>query len=352
MQKTSNAALFHGPGQPLELLELPLPQPGPGEILVQVEACTICGSDLHTCQGKRKEKTPTILGHEAIGRIIALGSDGEDQSEWQLGDRISWSVCVSCLDCSFCKAGFLQKCESLQKFGHVEVTAEGPLFGGFAEHVLLPPRTRACRVPPELDARVICPANCATATVMACLDRADNLQGKRVLILGMGLLGLTAAAICKARGATEIAAVDPDPRRLEWAPAFAANRPATSLAELQDSGDSGPFDLILELSGSTEAIRQSLPHLAIGGTMVLAGTVMPTDAIQLDPEQLVRRLQTLVGVHNYLPRHLEEAIDFLASQAEEFPFEQLVEKTFALQEINEAVRFAIDAAPVRVMIVP
>ena len=92
----SRYALFHGPGQPLELQQAEVPELSPGEVLVSVDLCTLCGSDLHTYQGDRHVACPTVLGHEMVGRLVATGSDAPQQdsngSPIEVGDRLTWSI--------------------------------------------------------------------------------------------------------------------------------------------------------------------------------------------------------------------------------------------------------------------
>src|SRR5678816_2315596 len=118
----ARAALFHGPNRPLELARFERVPLRDVEICVRVTACTLCGSDLHTHAGRRSEPTPTVLGHEIVGRIEAFGPNaprrdyrGEDLS---IGDRVSWSIAASCDNCFFCDDGLPQKCASLFKYGH------------------------------------------------------------------------------------------------------------------------------------------------------------------------------------------------------------------------------------------
>jgi alcohol dehydrogenase len=107
--------VFHAPGKPLELREFPLPAPQGSEALVEVIACTLCGSDLHTMHGRRSVSVPTILGHEILGRITAFGPAAPRQDAagkpLQLGDRVTWSIVANCGDCFYCLRGLPQKCQ-------------------------------------------------------------------------------------------------------------------------------------------------------------------------------------------------------------------------------------------------
>src|SRR5262245_9618669 len=109
------AMVFAGAGQPLETLQFPVPTPRGTEVLVRVTCCTLCRSDLHTHAGRRVEATPTVLGHEMVGRIEAFGPESPRRDAngvpVALGNRVSWSIAVGCGSCFFCQDDLPQKCE-------------------------------------------------------------------------------------------------------------------------------------------------------------------------------------------------------------------------------------------------
>ena len=161
MSKTTRAAVFLGPGSPLELREIPLPEPAGACLLVEVLACTLCGSDLHTMHGRRPVAVPTILGHEALGRVAGFGPDAprRDAADrpLQAGDRVTWGVVASCGACFYCRRGLPQKCERQTKYGHEPLRPGSELTGGLAGHILLASGTTVLRVPDELTDAAACP---------------------------------------------------------------------------------------------------------------------------------------------------------------------------------------------------
>ena len=348
--ETCQVAIFNEPNQTLEIRHESIPVITDDELLVKVNACTICGSDLHTITGKRKEDTPTILGHEIIGHVEAIGSTPRfDLTGTQIkkGDRLTWSICISCGHCDRCEESIPQKCGELKKIGHEQFEPISGFLGGFAEYVLLPKTTAVYKIESDLEDEVLCPANCATATVLAACRQLRAIAEKQVLIIGAGMLGLTATAYLKTQGATCVTVVEPDNKRREQALDFGADEIAVDIQSLL-----GKFDAVLDFSGSSAAIEAAVQLLDIHGTFVLVGTVAPSPAISLDPEFLVRNLIQLVGVHNYRPDDLQAAISFLEASGSQFPFRELVEKSFKLVDINEAVNFALREKPIRVMVRP
>lgn len=166
MKQSCLGAVFAAAGEPLVIREFELPKLVSGELLVRVTCCTICGSDLHTYQGRRSTPTPTILGHEILGVIAALGL-GDPPVDLQnralgVGDRITWSIAASCGDCFFCEHELPQKCEHLFKYGHERISPRHPLSGGLAEFCHLAAKTPIVRLPDTLPDLAACPANCAS----------------------------------------------------------------------------------------------------------------------------------------------------------------------------------------------
>jgi alcohol dehydrogenase len=347
------AAVFDGPGRPFRFEAVPRPRLGRGEAIVRVRLCTVCGSDRHTFAGRRPGPTPCVLGHEIVGEIEEVGEGFADASGEPVhpGERVVVGVAASCGGCFFCARGLPQKCESLFKYGHEPVAAGRGPSGGFTTHCHLLPGSAAVRVPDALPDEVAAPAGCATATVAAAMAAVCS-QGCGV-VLGLGMLGLTACAMATAAGSAAVVACDVDDTRLSLARRFGAThtvRPAEAVAAAKDLTAGRGADFALELSGSPAAAALSLDVLRTGGTAVWVGAVLPTDPITVRPEAVVRRCLSVVGVHNYAPWHLRSAIDFLAPNHARFPFAELVSRTFPLDEVDAAFRFAEASRPVRVAV--
>lgn len=356
---TATVMVFDGPGKPLRAESFPLPVLQPGELQVRVTACTVCGSDLHSYAGRRRVDTPHLLGHEIVGVVEQLGCGepivDEQGQPLRVGDRVVWSIIAHCGTCERCARGFVQKCRNMVKYGHRGAHGPVKLTGGLSTHCHLPRQARVFRVPDGLPDLVACQAGCATATAAACLRAAGDVRERSVLVYGAGLLGLSAAAMARDRGARRVVVTDRDRQRLAVAERFGATRLVPFHdAELWrgmvlETGWNG-FDVALEMSGTTEAVMSAIDTLGLGGTAVLAGTVTPTKAAQLLPEQVVRGLLTIRGVHNYHPPDLAAALHFLAQGR--YPFAELVTKTFPLSEADAAFRYAEEHRPIRVAVLP
>jgi alcohol dehydrogenase len=166
------------------------------------------------------------------------------------------------------------------------------------------------------------------------------------------MLGLTACCVAKTQGAQLVIAVDIDPSRLELARTFGADHCVLINDKEQQLTDIPKIDLALEFSGAEQSMKQGLEALNIGGSYVLAGAVFPGPKLQAAGEQIIRKMLSIYGVHNYSPRDLQDAILFLKLQSKNYPFQQLISKKFSLENIHEAFLFAKEETPLRVMIKP
>jgi alcohol dehydrogenase len=358
--KTCNAAVFNEVGKPLEIRTFKLPRAiEPGAALCRVRMSTICGSDLHTVSGRRRESAPLILGHEAIGEIAALGdglkSDGFGHA-LQVGDRVTWSVMASCGSCFYCSRNVPQKCERLRKYGHTCCLEPPGLMGGFGEYIYLFPGTAIFKIPNAISDEAATPANCALSTVMNAAETIGIEKGDAVLIQGAGLLGLNLIALAAEAGARKILVTDINPHRLDLASRFgaeyclnpdASNREDLRARILDQTGGRG-VDAAFEVCGSKDAAGRAVEALRIGGRYLLAGLVTPGSDLGIDGNQVTRKILTIKGIHNYRFDHLGKALGFLEKHHRKYPYAELVSRTYPLKEINEAFDAAASGKHVRV----
>ncbi|GGG24045.1 alcohol dehydrogenase [Rhodococcoides trifolii] len=303
---TPTAAVWSGHG--FSIREMPWPDLAEGEVLVEVEMSTVCGSDLHTVGGHRSTPVPTILGHESVGRVV------QSNGQATVGDRVVWTVGTSCGACRRCLRGIPQKCLHVRKYGHEAMTDEWSLNGGFASHVHLLNGTGIVAVPEHLPAGLLAPAGCATATITCAARRVNLDAGDAVVVLGCGMLGLTAVAYARDRGAASVLACDPDPARRRQAMALGADA-ACSPDELTTTTATFGVDVVFEVSGQSSSVSAALAIVELGGRIALVGSVFPGPSVDVNPERIVRDLVTVVGSHNYALPDLVEAVDFLGRTA-------------------------------------
>lgn len=329
MNDTAQIQIYHGPGLPFEMRVAALPeQLGPGEVLVRISLATICGSDLHTVDGRRAAPTPCVLGHEAVGEVVRSECDAI-----AAGDRVTWTLADSCGKCSPCARWRLpQKCDRLFKYGHAALADGSGLNGCYASHIVLRAGTHVLPLPASLSDAITAPANCALATIANALEVLPD-PCERALVQGGGLLGIYACAWLRQRGVEQVYCTDLSPERLALAEEFggAAVRPGVSLPSL---------DLVIEVAGSSAVVPEGIAALRYGGHYVWAGMVHPETRLDLTGEAVIRKCLTLRGVHNYAPPHLLDALDFLERHQARLPFDKLVSPPLPLERLEEGLRLS------------
>lgn len=320
----AQAQLWSG-GRSFSLIDAPLPTLSAGEVLVALTAATVCGSDRHTISGRRSAACPSILGHEGAGVVVESRRDGV-----RAGDAVVLGVTSSCGTCPRCRRGLAAKCLHVRKVGHERFDPADTwvLSGTYATHVVAPAGLPVAFAPHGLPLGAAATAGCAVATVMAMLEAAGQLRGRRVLVMGLGLLGLCAAQAALHAGAHGVHGADPDPA----ARSCAAGMGVTVSTDVPESC----WDIAFELSGSQAGARSCVMALDVGGTAVLAGTVAPVGTIDVDPEWIVRGWRTVTGVHNYQPRHLTQAVEFLDGPGRGLPWDTILGRRYGLADLPRA----------------
>lgn len=356
----SRCMVFHG-GADSGSFELASSEIRPlhdGEVLVKVAYTTVCRSDLYTFEGKRKEKSPTILGHEIVGHIVAFGPKtfrtdlrGQSISE---GDRITWAIYASDPASDYSKRGMPQKSPDLFKYGHEQITESSSLHGGLADFIILRPNTPIIKLKPAIPDKLAALINCSVSTVAAALRLAGNVEGKVVLISGAGMLGIIACAMLHHRNAKKIFVVEKNKLRAERTLSFGADaifESSDSTEELNSqferfSADS--VEVVLEFSGLPSAMHTTLNTLGIGGMAIWVGATFPQSSISINAEMIIRKLITIKGIHNYNEADFIAATDFFEVAYDTYDFDSLVQGGFCLEQTNEAYQYALKENPYRV----
>jgi len=252
------AAVLHAPGE-IRIEERERPQPGPREVLVQVTAVGVCGSDVHYYEhgriGPHVVEAPLILGHESAGRVVELG---EGATKHAVGDRVTMEPGVPCGRCRECRAGRYNLCADVQFF------ATPPVDGAFTEFVAIH-EDFAFALPESLSDEEGALMEPLSVGVWACRKAAVS-AGDRVLVTGAGPIGLLAMQCAIAFGATEVTVSDVNERRLEVARRTGATQTVTPDDELP-----GDFDALIECSGHPAAVAAGIKALRPAGTAVLVG---------------------------------------------------------------------------------
>jgi L-iditol 2-dehydrogenase len=274
-----------------ELAELPDPAPGPGEVLIRVAACGICGSDVHGYDGSSGRRIPPIvMGHEAAGTVAALG---KDVSEFAKGDRVTFDSTVFCGSCAPCRRGEVNLCDNRQVLG--VSCLDYRRAGAFAEYVAVPSRI-VYRLPDNLSFVEAAMLE-AIAVAVHAVSLAKSSAGSSALVVGAGMIGLLTAQVLRAAGCSSVFVTDIDASRLKLAQtlgATAALSAETGVAPqiLQLTGGAG-VDVAVEAVGATETVTTSIESVRKGGIVVLVGNISPQITIPL--QKVVTRQIRLQG---------------------------------------------------------
>ena len=305
------AAIYRGDGR-IEVDRVPVPQPGPGELLVEVAACGICGSDLHLVL-EQYARPGAILGHEWSGTVVA-GADGGPQRA--PGDRVVSNSSPGCGSCRPCRRGRPSVC-LLRESSDLR-----DMRGAFARYLVVPAAS-TLPVPDSLDMRTAALAE-PTAIALHAVELAGVGPDDRVLVTGGGPVGLLIVSVLLARGIGDITVSEPSALRRERAREVGASRTVRpeELAEPPVGGVvAGPVDVAFECSGRPEAGEAALGLLDRAGTLVFVGTG-PVPVPVNHNRMIILELE-VVGAYNYSAEGFQPALDLLARGA--LPVDLLVE---------------------------
>lgn len=295
--------------------DVPMPRPGPNEVLIKIHASGLCYTDIHQTRGQLPGPFPRTLGHEPVGEIVEVGPDVRTR---KVGDRVGvpW-VQTSCQRCEWCRRRKPMFCPE-----YVGTGLQMP--GGHAEY--MPAAADATMLLPEgLSYEQAAPIFCAGYTVWSGLRWADPKPGDRVAVVGIGGLGHLAVQYAKAAGFTTIAisrSLDKD-RMIRQLGADEIVRDGRGLAA------AGGADVILGTSNSSDAMADSLKGLRPDGRFVLMG--FDPKPLAISPGDLIMRRIRILGSQQNGPEYLHEALEFVARGKVKVMIE-----TFPLDEINRA----------------
>jgi S-(hydroxymethyl)mycothiol dehydrogenase len=333
------------PGE-VALEEIRVAAPGAGEVLVRIEATGVCHSDLHVIEEDGwGHAYPVLLGHEGAGVVERLGEGVDGLAE---GDRVVLGWKTACGACAACRRADPRRCLRPPAAAARLFRADGgeltPVLrtGTFATHTVVP-AVAAVKVPPDLPPEQACLIACAVATgVMSVLETAHVWEGARVAVIGCGAVGLSVVQGARLAGASEIRAIDLDPRKLEQATRFGATHT-----------EPGPVDFVFDVVGRRQTFAQALGLIRTGGTVVLIGLSPSGETAEVDlPKLFARRARVLVshgGDHlpqEDFPRLAQWALDGKLDLA------SMVTRIAPLEAWREALDAMKDGSVIRTVLTP
>jgi len=344
--QTIRAAVCHEFGKPLVIENIQLRAPNTGEIEVTLDAVAICHSDISYAQGAWGGTLPAVYGHEAAGRITALG---DNTPNFALGDDVVVTLIRACGTCPSCAGGQPTICQTPYNGDHGPLkTMDGGVLhqamacGAFAEKVVID-QSQIVKIPADMGKDVASLLSCGVITgVGAVVNSAGIRAGQDVVVIGAGGVGLNAIQGARIAGARRIVAVDMSEEKLEIAREFGATdgilatapRPWRKLRKMIGRG----ADAVIVTVGAIPAYNDAPSYLAYGGKMVMVGMPASGEVAQYQPVNLASVGQSMIGTKmgdTVIARDIPWMIDLY--QQGRLKLDELISGRWSLDQINEAI---------------
>ena len=315
------------------------PEPGSGEVLVEVHRVGLCGSDLDyyaygQC-GSFRPSSPFVLGHELAGRVVDLGAD---VTEVAPGQRVAVHPARPCGSCRYCRQGRSNLCTRMHYLGTASVSPH--IDGGLREYLVVP--QASCYPVPDrvsdAEAALLEPLSVALHAVR----RAGSLVGFRVLVTGGGTIGQLAAMVARRSGAASVAISEPQPQRRQWANHFGVREVYDPARETPASGS---FDVVIEASGAPAALGLAIEAVRPGGTVVQVGT--QPGSVEFPANLVMTKELQLMGSFRFTTEYAT-ALELVVEGS--LPVASIVTRTFAFSDTPEAFTAALDPTHLKVQV--
>jgi len=335
----------------LKITEIATPKPQIGEVLIKVEACAVCGTDIKVFHhGHRLITFPRVTGHEVTGKIIEVA---QDVSKYKSGDRVAIAPAVPCGDCYYCHRGKQAMCENLQAIGYF-------WNGGFAEYMIVP------KIAVDNGCVNILPDNVsfeegALAEPLACVINGQELSnvgmGDTVVIIGTGPMGCLHAELARAIGATKTVMIEVSEERLELAKKtvnadlFINSAEQDSIKLVKELTQGRGADKIIVACGVGKAQEDALKMVAnLGNVNFFGGLPKDKPFIQLDSNIIHYKECSVTGTHGSSPCHNQTAIDLISSG--KIKIKKYITRNFKLDDLAEAIARAETGKEMKIIIKP
>jgi Zn-dependent alcohol dehydrogenase len=360
-----------GVGLPPSIETLTLDAPGPEEVRIRVEACAVCHSDLSYLDGTWATEFPLVLGHEAAGYVVELGSPeagsgGTTEPGFDVGDPVVVTLVRACGECRACQRGHDVACT-----GDFSIASKSPLVaadgdripqglnvGAFAEQVVVH-RSQVVRLPDDIDPLAACLLGCGVLTgAGAITNTARVTTGDAVVVVGCGGVGIGAVQAARIAGADPIVAVDPIPDKRESARGFGATHVVDpvhdDLSAAITAATGGPLaDHLLITTGSPAALDSAIELLAPMGQLVIVGMAADDVTIEVAPSWLAAANKSILGCKMGTIRVAEDVPALIEHhRAGRLDLQGMVSSTHALEDIAEAFEEVWRGDVLRTVVLP
>ncbi|KZO59951.1 MULTISPECIES: S-(hydroxymethyl)mycothiol dehydrogenase [Dietzia] len=289
MSQTVKGVIARSKGAEVELVDVVVPDPGPNDVIVRVQACGVCHTDLAYRDGGINDEYPFLLGHEAAGVVETVGDRVTHVAE---GDYVVLNWRAVCGECRACKRGQLEYCFNTHNASKPMTLTDGTALtpalgiGAFIDKTLVH-EGQCTKVDPSADPAVAGLLGCGVmAGIGAAINTGKVTRGQSVAVIGCGGVGVAAIAGARLAGASEIIAVDIDDTKLEWAKDFGATHTVNStstdpVAAIRESTGGFGADVVIDAVGRPETYEQAFYARDLAGTVVLVGVPTPEMRLEL-----------------------------------------------------------------------
>jgi threonine dehydrogenase-like Zn-dependent dehydrogenase len=355
-----------GANQPLELREFPAPELEPGAALLHTMYSEVCGTDVHLHHGRLDVPFPIIPGHVSVGTVAALRDRNQPVSDVE-GERIREGDVVTFLDvhetcnaCYYCLvAEQPTRCPRRRVYG-ITYSANDGLLGGWAEAIWMKPGVKMVRIPAALEPEAFIGGGCGLVTALHAIDLARVRLGESVAVLGVGPVGQSLVALAALSGASEIIAIGAPNDRLEYASRMGATHTigldltsGDRVATVRQATRGRGADIVVEASGSADAVAQALDMVRDGGRVVICGHYTDNGPVEIHPHwQINRKHVEIHGCWGSQYHHFHRAVQLVAKFGDRVPWREMVSGRYGLDDAADALAAVESRTAIKALVVP
>ena len=363
MKESYAACVMPRARAPLEIRELRAPQLEPGAALLHTLYSEVCGTDVHLHHGRLDVPFPIIPGHVSVGVVAESRGDLRD-IEGELirdGDVVTFldvhETCNACYHCLVARQP--TRCAKRRVYG-ITYGANDGLLGGWAQAIWMKPGVKMIRLPSDLAPETFIGGGCGLVTALHAIDLADISLGESVAVLGVGPVGQSVIALAALSGATEVIAIGAPDDRLTFARRMGATHTAgldlTSddrVAAVRAATRGRGADVVIEASGSPDAVSQALDMVRDGGRVVVCGHYTDNGPVEIHPHwQINRKHVEIHGCWGSQYHHFHRAVQLAARFGDRVPWDEMVSGRYPLAQAAGALAAVESRAAIKALIVP
>jgi threonine dehydrogenase-like Zn-dependent dehydrogenase len=363
MLTTHAAVVMPGPNQPLRIDHLPTPALEPGAALLRTLYSEVCGTDVHLHHGKLDVPFPIIPGHVSVGVVEASGGKLTDIEGGPIkeGDVVTFlDVHETCNNCYYCLvARQPTKCPKRKVYG-ITYSANDGLLGGWAEAIWMKPGVKMIKLPKNLTPETFIGGGCGLVTALHAVDMAEIRLGESVAVLGVGPVGQSCVAFASLSGGSDVIAIGAPQPRLDFARRMGATaafdldlHPAARLSAVRLMTGGRGADVVIEASGSPDAVSQALDLVRDGGRVVICGHYTDNGAVEIHPHwQINRKHVDLKGCWGSRYDHFHRAVALTAKYGDQKPWREMVSGRYDLGKASDALAAVESRTAIKAIITP